>query len=131
MHAERANVIKEVYKRIVKTQRAFESLIRPLQLVGEPTQEEKTKQLADQFNDLSNYYAENRLFFGEELAQEIDGLLKKFMDIWHQWNYAKDLREGRTPDVKEWGRAWDQVKGEVPLIKESIEKGFRDIIGIE
>lgn len=131
LHTERAVVIKEVYKRTVKTQRAFESLINPLQLAGELTEEEKTKQLVETFNDLSNYFAENRLFFGEQLAQEIDGLIKKFMDIWRQWNYARDLKEGKTPDVREWGKAWDQVKGEIPPIRESIEKKFRDIIGIE
>lgn len=131
LHTERAVVIKETYKRIVKTQRAFESLINPLQLGGELTEEEKTKQLVEKSNDLFDYYAENRLFFGEELAQEIDTLLKKFMGIWRQWNYAKDFKEGRTPDVEEWGKAWDQVKGEIPPIKESIEKKFRGIIGIE
>lgn len=131
LHTERANVIKEVYKRIVKTQRAFESLIKPLQLAGEPSEEEKTKLLTEEFNALANYYTENRLFFNEELAQEVDKLLKKFLDIWHQWGYARNLRQMNEPNVKEWGKAWDQVKDEIPPIKRTIENKFRDIIGID
>jgi len=131
LHAERANVIKEVYRKIVKTQRAFESLIKPLQLAGEPTEEEKTKILADEFNSLASYYRENRLFFNEALAQEIDKLLQKFIEIWNQWEYTKDLQQIGQPNVNEWSKAWDKVKDEIPPIQKAIENRFRDTIGID
>jgi hypothetical protein len=130
LHAERANVIKEVYRKIVKTQRAFESLIKPMQLAGEPTEKEKTKILAYEFNGLASYYTENRLFFNEALAQEIDKLLQKFIEIWNQWGYMKDLQQIGQPNVKEWSKAWDRVKDEIPPIQKAIEDKFRDIIGI-
>jgi hypothetical protein len=53
-------------------------------LVEEPPEEEKIKVLVNEFNILSDYYTENRLFFSEDLARKIDALLKKFIDIWHQ-----------------------------------------------
>lgn len=91
---------------------------------------EKTKILAEEFNGLSDYYSENRLFFAEELAQEIDGLLKKFMEIWRQWGYANDLRNSNEPNTEEWVKAWGKVKDEIPPIQKSIETKFRNIIGI-
>lgn len=131
LHTERANVIKEVYKRITRTQRAFESLVCPLQPAGDPPEEEKTKILIEEFNGLSNYYLENRLFFNENLAKEIDELLKEFVDIWHNWEFVKTLNNTKKSNIKEWCDTWDKVKNEIPPIKKLIENKFRDIIGIE
>jgi|Deesub1362A_J573_1020465.scaffolds.fasta_scaffold02881_5 hypothetical protein len=134
LHAERAQVIKEVYKRIVRTQDAFESLIRPLQLAGEPSLEEKAKRVASEFNNLSEFFKENRLYFEEQLAQEIDKLLEKFYEIWIKWGEVRDLKEGgeRTSEVlKRWRETWEKIKEEIPPIKKSIEQKFRDIVGID
>ena len=130
LHTERAVVIKEVYKLIVRTQRAFASLMCPLQLAGEPSQEEKTKILIDKYNELATFFLENRLFFDETLALEIDRLLSKFLDIWNRWNYAKEYNSKKIPKIEEWGKIWDEVKDEIPKIEKSIEQKFREIIGI-
>lgn len=131
LHTERANVIKEVYKLISKTQRAFESLMKPLQEVGEPLQEEKIKLLVVEFNNFSNYYQENRLFFNEALVEEIDKLLQEFVDIWRQWNHVQYLRKTGEPNIEQWGQVWGSIRDKIPPIQKSIETKFRNIIGID
>lgn len=130
LHTERAEVIKEVYKKIVKTYRAFHSYICPLQLAGEPTEEEKKKIAADEINSLVNFYEENRIFFNEQIAKEIDNLLVKFREAWNKFHLAKDLKKEGQSHIKEWGEAWDKVDKDISKVKSLIENKFRDIIGI-
>jgi len=131
LHSERAEVIKEVYKKIVRTNRSFHSLMNPMQWAGEPTEEEKGKKAASEINSLVDFYEENRIFFEEKLAGEIDELLKKFRDPWIQFDYSKYKTESKHKDVEEWNKAWKQISEDIPVIKKLIEKRFRDIIGIE
>jgi len=131
LHSERAEVIKEVYKRISRTYRAFRSYMCPLQLAGEPSEEEKGKKAADEVNALIDYYEENKIFFEKEIAKEIDNLLQKFREAWNQFDYSKYKTEGKHRDVKEWNKAWKNISEETPKIKELIENRFREIIGIE
>ena len=130
LHAERAEVIKEIYSRIVRTQRAFESLMKPIIWTGETSEEEKSKELTSEFNGLSDFYGQNRIFLEESLATEIDNLLTKWLDIWYQWMEVKDIqRSGQA--AKKWNEAWDKVKSEIPPVKKSIEDRLRAILGID
>ena len=131
LHSERAEVIKEVYKRISRTYRAFRSYMCPLQLVGEPPEEEKCKKAVEEINALIDYYEENRIFFEEEVAKEIDSLLQKFREAWNQFDYSKYKTGREHRDVEEWNKAWKKISEETPKTKELIENRFRRIIGIE
>jgi len=131
LHSERAEVIKEVYKRISRTYRAFKSYMCPLQLAGEPSEKEKCKKAVEEFNALLDYYEENRIFFEEEVAKEIDSLLQKFREAWDQFDYSKYKTGGEYRDVKEWNKAWKKISEETSKTKELIESRFRRIIGIE
>lgn len=131
LHSERAEVVKEVYKKISRTYRAFHSYMCPLQLAGEPPEEEKGKKAADEANALIDYYEGNRIFFEEEVAKEIDSLLQKFRKAWNQFDYSKYKTDKKHRDVKEWNKAWKKISEETPKTKELIENRFRKIIGIE
>lgn len=131
LHSERAEVIKEVYKKIVKTYKSFHSLMNPIQLAGELKEEEKSKLAVEEVNKLIDYYEENRIFFEENIAIAIDKLLNEFRKSWHQFGYSRILRDDRAPDVDEWNKAWEQISKEIPEIKVMIEKEFRKIIGVE
>lgn len=130
LHIERANVIKDVYKKIVDVQITFESLINPLQLAGEPSKEEKTKTAAAAFNAFGKLFDENRLFFTETTAAKIQELRKEFFEIWNKWQLVNELRDSGTKHIKEWGEAWERTRNKIPTIKNEIEEKFRDIIGV-
>lgn len=127
---QRAVVIKEVYRKIVKTYRTFSSLLCPFQPAGDPTEEEKRRIAMDEGNDLIKYFSENRIYFEEELAKDLDNLMEQFRKALRQFDYAQDVSKTGRRDAKEWNKAWEQIRNEVPPIKEKIEKKFRNIIGI-
>lgn len=131
LHSERVNVIKNIYKKIERTHRILESLIKPLQSAAELSQEEKQKIFAQNFNDLSEYYGENRIFFQEEIAQEIDSIIKQYHEVWRHWGFVNALREDEKKSTKEWGRAWDKLKENVPDTKKKLERSFRELMGVE
>lgn len=132
LHTERAEVIKNVYKKIVKTDDAFLNYIKPMRYTNEPTQDEYAKIAGNAFNDLSSYYRENRIFFTEAFALRIDKILDLLLGIANQFQTSRILREENSPNgyVTEWGKAFDRLKNEVPPLKTEIEKEFRTLIGI-
>ncbi len=131
LHSERAEVIKEVYKKISRTYRAFRSYISPFQFSGDLPEEDKRKQAVDEFNSLNNYYEENRIFFEENIAKEIDDLLENFVETLNQFDYSKDKTGGDYRDVKEWNKAWKKLTEDTSKIKKLIENEFRKMIGVE
>lgn len=101
-------------------------------------EEELGKKAADEFNSLYVYYSENKIFFEEDLAKEIDALLQNFREVYLQFRFRKSLpeyvsdkrRKQKELDVsiKAWGKL---NNNEIPQIKSLIETKFRKIIGIE
>lgn len=133
LHGERVEVIKEVYKKVSHTYKSFHSLMNLLQLASEPTQEEKSKEAAKNANDLTDYYEENRIFFEEKLAEDIDSLLSGFHNAWNKFQYARNARKSGDykEALKEWNTAWKQIQEEIPKVKKTLENKFRKILGIE
>ncbi len=132
LHIERANVIKEVYKRLVTTEGAFRSLLKPFRLHGEVSDDEKEKILTNEYNGLIIYYLENRVFFEEDLAKELDAVIILLQDIQIQRGSEREARMAQIPLSKEeYNKAWKMLKDKLPPIKTSIEQQFRTILGIE
>jgi len=133
LHTEKFEVIKEVYNRIVKFDESLRSLIHPFQWSGEPTTEEKEKTVRAHHGELTNYYQENRIFFEEQLAKEIDSLLNESRDIWYKFQESQMARQdGEHKEAhKQWIEAWKQFRKKVPSPKQKLENRFRESLGIE
>ncbi|MDD5569070.1 MAG: hypothetical protein PHG23_01490 [Candidatus Pacebacteria bacterium] len=131
LHNERAQIIKNLYQRVVKTYRSFYSYMNPLQLAGEPNQESKGKETAKLANEFTDYYEENRIFIDKKLTKEVDKLSKVFREAWAEFETHRMLQGKKEFDFKNWQKAWNIISKETPLIKEKIEDEFRGIIGIK
>ncbi|MCK4631789.1 MAG: hypothetical protein KAT79_00895 [candidate division Zixibacteria bacterium] len=133
LQTERVDVIKEVYKKIVQVHRSIRSLLNPFQYVGQPTEQEKVIEATNKNIDLISYFEENRVFFEEKLAEDIDSLLTKFNEIWMQFEGSRNAK--RDDDFKDArqrsDKAWKQINEDVPIVKGQLENEFRGILGIE
>lgn len=130
MHAERSEVIKNVYTKMVKMHRSFGSLMSLAEFVGEPTKAEKAKIAADYANDFTEYYEQNRIFFDEKLANKIDNMSKLLRSTWIKFQTSQMENVGDFKG-KYWVEAWDIIDKEVPKFKKDIEKDFRQIFGVD
>ncbi len=132
LHAERAEVIKITYQKIVNTFGDFESLMRMMQWAGEPDQSQKYTTAADSFNDLSKYFHQNEIFFDQKLAEKINDLINTLMKSLMVFNTPKFIQGDKmTRDVEKWHEAWQILQNKVPEIKKEIEAQFRNILGVE
>lgn len=132
LHTERAEVIKELYRRLATAYGDLRTLMCPGQFAGEPPLEEKGKTAAKATNNLIAYYEENKIFFEESLATEIDNLLEIFKNSWYKFHTSQELRELREPgSAKRWHDAWKEISEEGLKVKRLIEDKFRNILGIE
>ena len=133
LHSERVEVIKEVYKKISNTYNSFRSLMNPWQGVEEPTQEEKGRRATENANELIYYYEQNRIFFSEELAEDVDVLLSVFKSTWNKFNDSRisnSIRDEKT-STKQWHEAWKQIEEETPKVKKQLENKFRNVLEIK
>ncbi len=131
LHAERAEVIKNLYQKIIDKEDSFRSLINPIQLSGEPSQEEKIRVVVEKANEMIKYFRRNKIFFEEDLCNEVNILIKKYNESWQSYNLSMDLKNEGNRHIKEWGQAWDNIKEVIPPIQKKIENKFRKIIGID
>lgn len=129
LHLERHKVIKDTYKKLVTVEKGLISLIRPFQHTSEPSQEEKSKELIDDYFDFKDYFEVNRLLFPEATCELIDQIIKKIDDIWGDWQITLSYKDHNRKDfVSEWNETWQKVRKDIPAAKKSIEKEFRALI---
>lgn len=130
MHSERAEIIKELYKKIVQTFRAFHSYMNPFQNDPE-SQEKKGKEASVCANNFTDYYEENRIFVDENLAKEIDKLSDVLKKAWVEFEISRFNKTNKISYVENWNKAWKIISEDTPTIKTKIEEEFRKIIEIE
>jgi len=132
LHTERAEVIKELYKRLFRAHDSMSTLTCPCQFAGEPPLEEKAKSAERAVNGLISYYEENKIFLEEDLSEEFDKLIEHLKNAWWEFQTSQELRgSGETGSAERWYKAWEKVSKEgVPEVRRRIEDKFRGIIGI-
>lgn len=140
LHTDRANIIKELYFKMVDANNTLISLTKPLQMAGEKTKEEKFKEVVDTYNDFVRYYDHNKIYFDKKICLIIDKVIESLRDpiidyevyypSWKEGSEMGDTTVARE-HFKELRKAWDKVKGIIPPLKESLEEEFRTLIGVK
>ena len=96
LYIKRAEVIEENYRKMVKMYRAFESLMAPLQLAGEPSRKEKLKIAVDRANELIEEI--------EELEGKLKNMQERVKQSTNEWKEADKRRykaEGKLEESEE------------------------------
>jgi len=85
LHVERAEVIKQIYKKMTKTYRSFHSFMAPFQMSDDLPEKEKGEIAAKNANEFTDYFEENKIFLEKELADKVDKLSITFRSAWHKF----------------------------------------------
>ena len=113
-----------------KTLRSFQSYMNLFQGANEPPEEVKGSSAANDINNLLNYYFENRLFFDESLAKDIDNLMKTFRIAWDEFSLSRRFPKHSNQWIEKWENSWKIISKEAPSVLEKIENNFRKILGV-
>lgn len=129
LHERRVDVVDRLYERICRAERAFSSLIQPLQLAGEPSQGEKGQAAADAGNEFLTYFLEHRIWLDATLCETITTFNEKLRRAMIDFEY-KDRVSPQPPERDLWMKAWKAVDQDASNIRQSIESEFRRLLGV-
>jgi hypothetical protein len=131
LHDTRAATIAELYKWFVRAHYAIDELIRPLQVRG---LDKKSEHAISSVNSFIAYFRDNRIYFEESLCHEIDRAYGQFIKTWcDMLPYAAASTIPPSvpkPDPDQWMKTWEEFNQQFPAIRDSIERCFRDLLGV-
>lgn len=137
LHTERAEVIKNLYFKLIDLQSAMFNFTRLGHIVIEDSQKEEKERL-DRVNDtlknFTDYYHPNKIFFSSSITLKIDNLFKEYWET--GWKFAKVLRENNynqtiESEINNWQNISDKVDTFFPPLIMELENDFREILGVK
>jgi hypothetical protein len=131
LHAKIAEVVAEIYARIVRVKRAVTDYVKIMESSKEPSKEERRKVLAQAFGDFHDYCGTHRLYLPKEsikIVNYYDRLLFETADEF-MWLGEMPLAKGGHHDVKAWSKAHRTIAETVPTLLEILEDDFRRLLG--
>jgi hypothetical protein len=134
LHSRRAAVIDEVYRLIVQLESEVSSMARPFQRTGEQPQSEKYIEANEFGRELINYYSQKRIYFREDLCNQIDVFINGLNEILSEFVLVINALEANRNHMnmtRQWIDSWDRLNNEIEPIKSEIENEFRVLIGIK
>lgn len=133
---QRGEVIKELHTKIDVLAMHLHSLVYPLQLVGEKTNEEKDKDVFAAGKALEEYYRANKIYFEKQLCDKIDEIQQIMASGRHLFieghRYAQNpVSTQAAQQYSDWKiQAWKSIEEKVPPLKEHVENEFRKLLGV-
>lgn len=141
LHLERANVIKDLYEKLVELHSATVIFTRTMHGVvndAEKEAEDRINRVSQAFHDFKNFYIPKKLYFSKTVVAQLDEIMVEY------WSKADDFartqqlfksrslsKEAYEHSLKELNTISDVVAKEFPAMIEQIEDEFRNILGVK
>jgi len=127
LHEKRAEVIAELYKRLVRAMNSIRYMAEATQdPEKQPFKEQLTKDGAKHGSEFWTYFDEHRIYFNRDLCEKLDKIRVEFEMV-----YIWDLTSGGPDDIKTWIKIWDKMHIRIPEIRKDIENTFRKMLGVD
>jgi hypothetical protein len=123
LHEKRAEVIAELYKKIVETEMAFGAATIDIDLESIGTPEKRLSEASDISHEMKMYYLKNKIYLDESLVTEID---KFDIELGHVYFDLAKIEGIKEPDFK---KAQEKMEKIVRPMKKSLERKLQDILG--
>ena len=128
LHDRRADVIQDLYKRLVEAQRATALLLTVSSSEAQQSKKQKYESAGEKVRELATYFDRNRIYFAEELcASKIDELVQELQVETSvlEMDFGTDLyRDTFRKALRKFGK-------EIPQMRRELEGQFRDMIGVD
>ncbi|MFZ3077189.1 MAG: hypothetical protein WA139_01925 [Candidatus Aenigmatarchaeota archaeon] len=138
LHEKRAEIINELYGKIVDLEsnmKSYINLINLIQVVGESSYPEKQKKAGESGKEFLDFYAKNDIYFSSDVCKKIDIINDTFLKAWNEFEIYKPYESNRGINENEksdaWHKSWDIISKEIPPIKEELKKEFRNMLGVK
>jgi len=135
LHSRRDEVIANLYSHIVDFYQAVDRFLDYAIILNEESLEKETKLLWEAVDSFKNYSEKHRIYFSEEICARLDSLYEAadkptsrlMVAVEHQ-----DIDEDENGTlIDSWKGAREALEVDVKQIRETLEKDFRDLLGVE
>lgn len=139
LHHERAEVVRELYRRLTKLDIVLSSTLSPLQWEGEVPLSEKVENLVPLHRKFNDFYQANKIFFSAEMCTKIDNFNQAFLDVYYgittfPVDIQSDVYERDKVMSKDRSDLWKKARklheNEMREIRNEIEREFRNLLGV-
>ncbi len=128
LHQRRAEVLVELYKRLVSAYSSFVEMVSILQVGDEGDRKKRVEKARNDGNSFFAYFHENYIYFDDSLCVVLEKLEKKFRSAWSEFTVFPDLKPATG---EEWHKIWKDFSQEVPPLLREIHKRFRKLLGVD
>lgn len=141
LHQDRAEVIKELYHKVIELQSGmtvFTRRIHPIIEDANKENEERIERVNKGFNAFVNFYLPNRIYFDRKLAEKLDFLAQQYRD--KSWNFGYLSNRIRNENIpaevyKDFSEEMKEISNfvadEFPKVIEELEHEFRSLLGVK
>lgn len=150
LHGERVEVIKNTYQKLSRTNKSVQSVMasfwldpsdnakleRMMNSIEEDANNKlgikKIMKVAENVFDLKDYFEDNRIFFDEDIAIEMDSIIEDLSELWDEHQLIEDIKyDNPKVSLQVWRENWEYLEIKILKTKSRLEVKFRAIIGIE
>jgi hypothetical protein len=130
LHERRMEVIADLHDAIIEAERTFNDWTHPVHFAGQPSKEELGDIASTKGKDLRRQIRTSRIWLDEDLLREVDSLDEVFHRVFVRFTtYDADLH--RSEYLEAWQEVWHEVSDDVPRVRKSIERRFREMLGVD
>lgn len=135
LQERRAEVIAELYSKLIAFLSAAESFASLVEWSGEPSKEEKAKTLGEKAGDFRDYFLRHKIYFTEEICSKVESLWQEAHQVSMKFRvrlaFAKEGGSGASAKKHEaWDEAWTVMKDKVPPLEKAVQNEFRTLLGV-
>ncbi len=129
LHTRRVDVIAKTYAKLKKLHDCVANYVKPHELSGERSKEERRNDVVDASADFTPYYSQNQIFLSQPVAEAIRQMNQELISISNLFIFTVDLPP--TPDFQQWIKITEKFEGSVKDALAGLEKQLRQLLGDE
>ena len=141
LHTERGEIIKLIYQDLCELEQKFEHMTTLFQGSEWQTDKKRDEDAIAKYRETCDRLENNRIYFKEELCDQISSVLEDYKDIIkqmfkakHKAKFESDGTGYRYPEgqgsLDLWMDAEKKVKNEIRQLRLDLAKTFRELIGV-
>jgi len=134
LQEKRADLIDQLYKRLIDFLAAAETFTAVIEWSGEPTKDEKAKVLSERTDEFFHFFVRHRIYFSAALCEKIQHLydtVRMSTTSYNVWRRAvKDHDSSDGKFLEAWDKAAQTIQKDVPPLMSAIEEEFRSLLGV-
>jgi hypothetical protein len=135
LHGKRAEMIAEVYEKLVQAHWDASSFVSPIEYANEPSKEEKYATAMKSMAEFFKYYDKRRIYLPQSLCDQLEGCVTEMRSKAARFGaYLRHERGGLSAHLPQqrsdaWDKAWEYFDKEFPVTRAALEKELRALLG--